>query len=82
MTHREETLVLASGKCRICGCTQTTPCTVPIDEDELGSCWWMDAGKTLCSNPHCVAEVPIEELIGMGYSTDYLIGEMKKAACR
>jgi hypothetical protein len=105
MTQRAETLVLAPGTCRYCGCTETTPCSLLIRDgdysiavqvnplsldfarplppgEELMHCFWIDPGKSLCSNPRCVAQVPMEELIGMGYTVDYLIGELAKAAGR
>jgi len=25
-------------------------------------CWWVDAAHTLCSNPRCIAVVPLAEL--------------------
>lgn len=39
------------GTCRICGCTETTPCMTPG-----GPCaWaWADKTQTLCSNPNCI----------------------------
>jgi len=40
------------GVCRICGCTETTPC---IDK-EGEACMWQDNSETLCSNPKCIAE--------------------------
>lgn len=33
------------GKCRRCGCTETTPCA----DDNLGACAWVDEKKTLCT---------------------------------
>lgn len=44
------------------------------DDEELGlgfesGCWWVDAEHTLCSNPSCLARVPlaeIEKLSGIG----------------
>jgi len=35
------------GVCRICGCTDTTPCYTHKE----GACWWIDETHTLCS--HC-----------------------------
>lgn len=35
-----------SGVCRICGCTETTPCVDPTIQDV---CAWADKTKTLCS---------------------------------
>jgi len=56
-----------SGVCRICGCTETTPCYVIHNGDDAESfpCSWVDVAETLCSNPRCVAEVPMDELLVM-----------------
>lgn len=35
------------GVCRKCGCTENNACYVT----GVGSCWWVDDTKTLCS--HC-----------------------------
>jgi len=53
-----------SGVCRICGCTESTPCAIEMGDEEetLGACWWIDARKTLCSNPKCLAVVPLEQI--------------------
>lgn len=69
MTHRAETVVLKPGVCRFCGCTETTPCTVPIDEGETGPCSWVDANATLCTNPNCVAQFSLDELLAMVWPT-------------
>lgn len=37
------------GKCRVCGCTETTPCGIG-----LYACAWEDKAKTLCTNPKCL----------------------------
>ena len=44
-----------SGVCRICGCTESTPCIISGE-----SCWWVDKTKTLCSNPKCTFAAPAE----------------------
>lgn len=67
MTHRAETLVLRPGVCRVCGCTETTPCTVPVDDGETGPCSWVDAAATLCTNPRCLAEFPLDVLLAMAW---------------
>lgn len=73
----EQPAILVSGKCRICGCTQETPCIFPDDpypelrdafnvaaEGEL-TCAWMDFDKTLCTNLRCIALTPLAILIEM-----------------
>jgi len=50
------------GRCRVCGCTDETPCCVAIEEVGTAPCWWIDARKTLCSNPECLAVVPLEQI--------------------
>lgn len=50
--------ILEIGRCRVCGCTENTPCVI----DGEFSCWWVDQQHTLCSNPRCVAAVPLGEL--------------------
>jgi hypothetical protein len=67
--------VLVPGKCRVCGCTDTTPCEMPeaapgLRENSLWdaqgffACWWVDESRTLCSNPRCVGVIPLHELLG------------------
>lgn len=36
------------------------------ENERIEGCSWMDAGATLCSNPHCIAEVPVEVLLELG----------------
>jgi hypothetical protein len=57
MTARDESVVLAAGQCRICSCTETSAC-----ELDSGTCWWVDRGHTLCSNPECLAQLPVGSL--------------------
>ncbi len=46
------------GTCRICGCRDDQVC-----ELENGDCcFWLDRDHTLCSNPQCVALVPLDLL--------------------
>jgi hypothetical protein len=59
------TMVVTPGTCRVCGCTETTPCHVLIAPGEYVGCAWLDVERTLCSNPRCVAVVPLEELMAM-----------------
>lgn len=63
---RASTVVLTPGTCRICGCTSTTPCALQTDNGEVIPCWWIDPGKTLCSGPQCIAQVPLDELVYLG----------------
>lgn len=54
------------GRCRICGCTDFSPCVLEYeDEDHQLPCGWLDFDHTLCSNPRCVALVPLDELLEM-----------------
>lgn len=57
---------LQSGVCRVCGCTEQRACIVqwgPGESlDTVKACWWIDAKRTLCSNPKCVAAVPLEQI--------------------
>jgi hypothetical protein len=64
------TAPILSGTCRICGCTDLSPCMLFADgsfgNDEPGipyRCGWMDAGHTLCSNSKCIAAIPLDELM-------------------
>lgn len=51
-----------NGFCRVCGCTETTACGVPIDETFSRACGWVsgtkfeesDNARTLCDAPACV----------------------------
>lgn len=53
-----------SGTCQICGCTDVMPCAVEVNRvNPDGVCSWMDEAHTLCSNPMCVAEVPMQTLL-------------------
>jgi hypothetical protein len=69
--RRSSPCVYVPGVCRICGCTELSPCIFEADflegneRPELLRCSWMDAGRTLCSNLHCVAQVPLDELVAM-----------------
>ena len=59
-----------SGKCRVCGCTPEHPCAypalvLPLAPPEFMFCVWIDPEMTLCSNPRCVAMIPLEKLIRM-----------------
>jgi ParB/RepB/Spo0J family partition protein len=46
------------GTCRFCGCTEKKACkvrTIPGSK-QTQPCSWIDATKTICSNPECVAK--------------------------
>lgn len=56
--YSEPAVMYTPGRCRVCGCTESEPCA-------LGAgfyCWWVDAARTLCSAPKCLALFPIAEL--------------------
>lgn len=61
--------MLPGERCRICGCTFDRPCFIANEQIEgdgrLLTCSWVDRAHTLCSNPKCVAEVPLAELEAM-----------------
>lgn len=55
------------GVCRVCGCTEARACVLaPELHEGFGdgpvTCSWIDPDGTLCSNPACVAEIPLAEL--------------------
>jgi hypothetical protein len=58
-----------SGVCRICGCTDLSPCVLQeilYNRDVMplvGTCSWLDPGHTICTNPGCVAVIPLDELM-------------------
>lgn len=47
-----------TGKCRVCGCSDAMPCLF----GDAATCAWFDQDHTLCDNPTCIANVPLEEL--------------------
>ena|SRR2546429_87487 len=63
------TTVYTPGICRVCGCTELSPCILSaadsaFGEDEpgiLSRCSWLDPARTLCSNLHCIAQVPLDQ---------------------
>lgn len=65
VTHRSSTIVLKPGQCRVCGCTETTPCIILVDEGTEGPCGWLDVEATVCTNPRCVAQIDTDELVQM-----------------
>jgi hypothetical protein len=40
-----------TGQCRICGCTEDTPCFNWITR---GPCSWIGPDMTLCDSPECI----------------------------
>jgi hypothetical protein len=70
MTKRTDLVpvVLRSGICRVCGCTEEKPC---ILEDR--TCWWVDKAHTLCSNPECIGLVPLSQLTEMVLLREHVI---------
>ena len=69
MNTSEWLLVATPGACRICGCTALDPCVLIGAAEGLGvetmNCGWLDEDRTLCSNPVCVAEVPLDLLVAI-----------------
>lgn len=66
--------VVEPEKCRICGCTELSPCVMEefldggadgFPEPDRWTCTWMDFDHTLCSNVQCVAQIPMNELLEM-----------------
>ena len=41
---------ITPGTCRYCGCTDLDGCRLPDGE----TCCWIDATRTVCSNPSCI----------------------------
>jgi len=42
------------GTCRICGCTDTTPCNLGTDDDWESCGWEPGERQTLCTHPDCL----------------------------
>ncbi len=53
--------ILQPERCRVCGCTMLNACQIAVAGQML-SCAWYDTGHTLCTNPLCVAKIPLAEL--------------------
>lgn len=51
---------LTPGTCRVCGCTETSPCRVDGGGGKVMSCGWVDDARTLCTALSCVAEASAE----------------------
>lgn len=61
----ELTIVHQPGVCRVCGCTESRGCLFDAGDgsgEEISACWWIDEKKTLCSNPTCLAVVPLAQI--------------------
>jgi hypothetical protein len=52
---------MISGICRVCACTENTPC---LDRDGF-PCAWLDEAQTLCDSARCVARVKLDELLAI-----------------
>lgn len=51
------------GRCRICGCTRITACSVEVPGHGMQSeraCCWTDETETLCDAPSCLAAARAE----------------------
>jgi hypothetical protein len=56
--------VVASEKCRVCGCSKLKPCILQLCQGEpVVACTWLDSDHTLCSNFRCIALTPLAELL-------------------
>jgi hypothetical protein len=48
------------GRCRICGCTETSACVgIPLAKGVVGACSWADSSRTLCTNPDCLEKAGV-----------------------
>lgn len=45
-----------------------------LNAPETLACWWVDSPRTLCSNPRCLAQIPLEAL------DNFRRGTLRKAA--
>lgn len=50
-----------SGVCQVCGCTESTPCTLRSDGSKPFYCSWTDNTKTLCNKPACIKAAKVAE---------------------
>lgn len=49
-----ESLKVAPGRCRYCGCTETRACVLQqVGFPFTMGCWWVDRQRTVCSAPDC-----------------------------
>ena len=51
--------VVVIGRCRVCQCTDLTPCQ---DNGDGVPCSWLDRAHTLCDNIECIAQIPLAVL--------------------
>lgn len=61
-------VVAAVGVCRVCGCTETTPCNLGKSNEaaDWRSCGWADLAHTLCDNPACCARAGADGVAEIG----------------
>lgn len=60
------TRIIESGKCRVCGCTELSPClSGGEDGNPMEKCAWIDRAETLCSSLGCIAVMPLADLLEM-----------------
>ena len=72
MTAAAASAIARPGICRVCGCTADRPCVgrsvnPETSEIEEVTCSWFDVDRTLCTNPRCIAQVPVEELEALAF---------------
>ena len=70
---RRQPIMDLPGVCRVCGCSELDPCVIPALEGgdrvrrrRMQTCSWFDAQRTLCTNPQCVGQVSLADLMTMG----------------
>ena len=70
---RCQPIVDLAGVCRVCGCSELDPCVIPVLEQAgcvrrrgMQTCSWFDAQRTLCTNPQCIGQIPLSDLMTMG----------------
>jgi hypothetical protein len=55
-----------AGRCRYCGCTETTPChlTVQVAWRVYPTlCWWIDEPRTICTARQCLRKARRDGLL-------------------
>lgn len=52
-------MTTAPGVCRYCRCTEANACRLP----EGDTCWWINAGRDVCSNPACIRRLYADKAI-------------------
>ncbi|MEJ7831298.1 MAG: hypothetical protein WKF79_00145 [Nocardioides sp.] len=48
--------MIRPGMCRVCGCTENRPCSIPAGKASQTCGWVPNSDRTLCDNPDCVAK--------------------------